>query len=93
MAAASFIAGASRSGRQTGVAGRLTTESKIEQASAQLDHCTVGEFEEFQALNERYKNIYNSHIYWLSEVEIDKRSWKTFEVGWGTTPKSNLQRR
>ena len=40
------------------VAGRLTTESKIEQASAQLDHCTVEEFEEFQALNDRYKNIY-----------------------------------
>ncbi len=35
--------------------GALTAESTTEQASAGLDQCTEAEFEEFTALNERYK--------------------------------------
>lgn len=40
------------------VAGELTAESTAEQASAQLDQCTAEEFEEFQSLNERYKDSF-----------------------------------
>ncbi|MGB0630229.1 MAG: 2-oxo-4-hydroxy-4-carboxy-5-ureidoimidazoline decarboxylase [Alphaproteobacteria bacterium] len=40
------------------VAGELTAESTAEQASAQLDQCTAEEFEEFQSLNERYKETF-----------------------------------
>jgi len=37
------------------VAGELTVESTAEQTSAQLDKCSAAEFQEFQALNDRYK--------------------------------------
>lgn len=37
------------------VAGELTTASTTEQASAGLDSCTPAEYEQFQTLNERYK--------------------------------------
>lgn len=37
------------------IRGELTAASSAEQASAGLDHCTPGEFERFQALNEKYK--------------------------------------
>jgi len=38
------------------VAGELTFESTAEQQSAGIDQCTAEEFEQFQALNERYKD-------------------------------------
>ena len=38
------------------VSGELTAESTAEQASAQLDKCTPEEFEEFQSLNDTYKD-------------------------------------
>ena len=38
------------------VAGDLTFESTAEQQSAGIDQCTAEEFEQFQALNERYKD-------------------------------------
>ena len=37
------------------VAGELTAESTTEQASAGLDQCTQPEYEQFQSLNNRYK--------------------------------------
>lgn len=37
------------------VAGELTAASSAEQASAGIDQCTRGEFEQFQALNARYR--------------------------------------
>lgn len=40
------------------VAGELTSESTAEQASAQLDQCSSEEFEEFQSLNDRYKESF-----------------------------------
>ena len=40
------------------VAGELTAESTAEQASAQLDQCSSEEFEEFQSLNDRYKESF-----------------------------------
>jgi 2-oxo-4-hydroxy-4-carboxy-5-ureidoimidazoline decarboxylase len=40
------------------VAGELTQESTAEQASAQLDQCSTAEFDEFQALNDRYKSAF-----------------------------------
>ena len=40
------------------VAGELTAESTAEQASAQLDQCSAEEFEEFQSLNDRYKESF-----------------------------------
>jgi 2-oxo-4-hydroxy-4-carboxy-5-ureidoimidazoline decarboxylase len=40
------------------VAGELTQESTAEQASAQLDRCTVEEFAEFQSLNDKYKSSF-----------------------------------
>ena len=38
------------------VAKKLTHESKLEQAGANLNECTVEEFEEFKKLNLEYKN-------------------------------------
>ena len=38
------------------VAKKLTHESKLEQAGANLNECTVKEFEEFKKLNLEYKN-------------------------------------
>ena len=38
------------------VAGELTFASTAEQQSAGIDQCTAEEFEQFQALNERYKD-------------------------------------
>lgn len=40
------------------VRGELTVESTSEQASAGLDQCTAEEFEEFQSLNDRYKEAF-----------------------------------
>ena len=40
---------------QAQVAGELTADSTIEQASAGLDHCNRDEFERFQQLNEAYR--------------------------------------
>ena len=37
------------------VAGELTAESTTEQASAGLEQCTQDEYEQFQSLNDRYK--------------------------------------
>lgn len=37
------------------VAGELTAESTTEQTSAGLDQCTQPEYEQFQSLNDRYK--------------------------------------
>ena len=37
------------------IQGKLTAESKSEQESAGLDRCTPAEFEEFHALNVRYR--------------------------------------
>ena len=37
------------------VAGELTAESTTEQASAGLEQCTQDEYEQFQSLNNRYK--------------------------------------
>ena len=37
------------------VAGELTAESTTEQESAGLDQCTQDEYEQFQSLNNRYK--------------------------------------
>ena len=38
------------------VSGELTAESTTEQASAGLDQCTQAEYEQFQSLNDRYKD-------------------------------------
>ena len=38
------------------VAKKLTSESKLEQAGANLNECTVEEFKEFKKLNLEYKN-------------------------------------
>ena len=40
------------------VSGKLTEESTSEQASAGLDKCTQEEFDELQALNQRYKSTF-----------------------------------
>lgn len=40
------------------ISGELTADSTSEQASAQLDKCTPEEFEEFQSLNDRYKETF-----------------------------------
>lgn len=40
------------------VAGELTQESTVEQASAQLDRCTAEEFAEFRSLNDKYKSSF-----------------------------------
>ena len=40
------------------ISGELTADSTSEQASAQLDKCTPGEFAEFQSLNDRYKEAF-----------------------------------
>ncbi len=40
------------------VRGELTAESTGEQAGAGLDQCTPAEFEDFQRLNERYKESF-----------------------------------
>ena len=40
------------------VSGELTQESTSEQASAGLDKCTQHEFDELQALNDRYKSTF-----------------------------------
>lgn len=37
------------------IAGKLTADSRTEQASAGLDRCTPEEFEQFQALNDAYR--------------------------------------
>ena len=37
------------------VAGELTDDSRSEQASAGLDHCSPAEYERFQALNRAYR--------------------------------------
>lgn len=38
------------------VSGELTDESDMEQASAGIDQCTAQEYEQFQELNEKYKD-------------------------------------
>ena len=38
------------------VAGELTADSNLEQASAGLDHCSPEEFERFQSLNAAYRD-------------------------------------
>ena len=40
---------------KAGVAGDLTRESAVEQASAGLDQCTSEEYERFQSLNDEYR--------------------------------------
>ena len=40
---------------KAGVAGDLTPESAVEQASAGLDQCTREEYERFQSLNDEYR--------------------------------------
>ena len=40
------------------ISGSLTSESKAEQSSAQLDHCSAEEFAEFQNLNQRYHKTF-----------------------------------
>ncbi len=41
------------------VAGELTADSTEEQSKAGLDQCTAGEFEQFQALNDAYKEKFS----------------------------------
>ena len=41
------------------IAGELTQDSTVEQASAGLDQCTPGEFERFQSLNTQYKQKFS----------------------------------
>jgi len=41
------------------VAGELTEESSLEQASAGLDQCTITEYERFQFLNGAYKEKFS----------------------------------
>lgn len=41
------------------IAGELTQDSTVEQASAGLDQCTPGEFERFQSLNTQYEQKFS----------------------------------
>ena len=49
----------------------LTAESAAEQASAQLDQCSAGEFAEFQSLNQRYHEIFG-HPFIIAVRGLDR---------------------
>ena len=55
------------------VAGRLTTESAAEQASAGLDQCTAAEFEEFHLLNQRYHSKFG-HPFVIAVRGLDRHA-------------------
>ena len=49
----------------------LTAESAAEQASAQLDQCSAGEFAEFQSLNQRYHQTFG-HPFIIAVRGLDR---------------------
>jgi len=55
------------------VAGRLTAESTAEQASAGLDQCTAAEFDEFHALNQRYRTKFG-HPFIIAVRGLDRHA-------------------
>jgi 2-oxo-4-hydroxy-4-carboxy-5-ureidoimidazoline decarboxylase len=55
------------------VAGRLTAESTAEQAGAGLDQCTAAEFDEFHALNQRYRNKFG-HPFIIAVRGLDRHA-------------------
>ena len=55
------------------VAGRLTADSTAEQASAGLDQCTATEFDEFHALNQRYRSKFG-HPFIIAVRGLDRHA-------------------